>query len=68
MCFLLMKKFPNSIAWGSPEKGGPMLEKIPLKKFAEICDITNVVLYVLVHSKIRISFVELIKYYKSRRN
>jgi NAD(P)-dependent dehydrogenase (short-subunit alcohol dehydrogenase family) len=34
-------------AWGSPEKGGPMLEKIPLKKFAEVSDITNVVLFLL---------------------
>jgi len=34
-------------AWGTPEKGGPMLAKIPLKKFAEVSDVTNVVLFLL---------------------
>jgi len=34
-------------AWGTPEKGGPMLEKIPLKKFAEISDVVEAVLFLL---------------------
>ncbi|PIK50267.1 hypothetical protein BSL78_12836 [Apostichopus japonicus] len=34
-------------AWGDPKTGGPVLSRIPLGRFAEIEDVTNVVLFLL---------------------
>ncbi len=34
-------------AWSDPEKGGPMLQRIPLGRFAECADIASVVCFLL---------------------
>ncbi|KAJ8923030.1 hypothetical protein NQ315_001578 [Exocentrus adspersus] len=35
------------MAWSDPKVGGPMLDKIPLKRFGEVRDVTDAVLYLL---------------------
>jgi NAD(P)-dependent dehydrogenase (short-subunit alcohol dehydrogenase family) len=31
--------------WGAPERGGPMLEKIPLRRFGEVTEVADAALY-----------------------
>lgn len=37
----------GKIGWSDPAKAGPMLAKIPLRRFAEVEDVVNVVLFLL---------------------
>ena len=35
------------VGWSDPAKAGPMLDKIPLGRFAEVEDVTNCILFLL---------------------
>ena len=37
----------GKIGWSDPKKAGPMLEAIPMKKFAEVEDVVNAILFLL---------------------